>query len=184
MKIDKDAKSTKLLWMDLEMTGLDPKQHVITEVGVVVTDWEFTTLGTYEAIIFHPEEVLDKANDWVKQQDLSGGLLDEVRSHGRPEAEVLHELAAFIHEQFGDEPAVLAGNSIHQDRRFIREWWPDIDGLLHYRMLDVSSWKLVMGDKYGVTFAKREQHRAVEDIHESIAELQYYLAWLKDSSHH
>jgi len=167
--------------MDLEMTGLDPRQHVITEVGVVVTDWEFKTLATYEAIIFHPEEVLDKANEWVKKQDLSTGLLEEVRKNGRPEKEVLAELADFIREQFNGEPAVLAGNSIHQDRRFIREWWPEVEELLHYRMLDVSSWKLVMCDKYEVAFAKQERHRAVEDIHESIAELQYYLAWLKDS---
>ncbi|HSX06201.1 MAG TPA: oligoribonuclease [Candidatus Saccharimonadia bacterium] len=183
MNIDKDARSTKLLWMDLEMTGLDPKQHVITEVGVVVTDWDFKTLNTYEAIILHSEEVLDKASDWVKQQDLSSGLLNQVRQNGRPEKEVLQELAGFIQEQFGDEPAVLAGNSIHQDRRFIREWWPEIETLLHYRMLDVSSWKLVMGDKYGVAFTKQERHRAIEDIHESIAELQYYLAWLQDARH-
>jgi oligoribonuclease len=180
MNIDKHGTSTKLLWVDLEMTGLDPERHVITEVAVEVTDWEFKTLATYEAIIFHPDDVLDQANDWTKEQDLKNGFLDQVRKQGRPEQDVMRELAEFIRTQFGDEPAVLAGNSIHQDRRFIRQWWPDVEALLHYRMLDVSSWKLVMGGKYGVDFQKQEQHRAAADIRESITELQYYLQWLRD----
>ena len=93
---------------------------------------------------------------------------------------MVRELAEFIKANFGDEPAVLAGNSIHNDRRFIKKWWPEVDGLLHYRMLDVSSWKLVLQGKYGVPFEKQETHRAAADIRESIAELQFYLAWLQD----
>lgn len=165
--------------MDLEMTGLDPQQHVITEVAVEVTDWEFKTLGTYEAVISHPDAVLNKASDWVKAQNAQNGLFDQIRNNGRPEKQVVQELVAFIRQQFGDEPAILAGNSIHQDRRFIRQWWPEVDRLLHYRMLDVSSWKVVMGDKYGLAFDKQEQHRAAGDIRESITELQYYLEWAK-----
>jgi oligoribonuclease len=180
MDIDKKAASTKLLWMDLEMTGLDPEQHVITEVAVKVTDWDFKTLGTYEAVIFHPDDVLDKANEWTKEQDVKNGLFDQVRASNRHEQDVVRELAEFIRGQFGDMPAILAGNSIHQDRRFIRQWWPEVEQLLHYRMLDVSSWKIVMCDKYGLAFDKQEQHRAAGDISESIAELQYYLEWLRD----
>jgi oligoribonuclease len=180
MIIDKNASPTRLLWVDLEMTGLDPEQHVITEVAVEVTDWDFKTLGTYEAIIFHPDDVLDRANEWTKQQEIKSGLFDEVRKNGRPEQEVQQELAAFIREHFGDEPAVLAGNSIHQDRRFIRQWWPDVEALLHYRMLDVTGWKVVLEGKYGVRFQKQEQHRAAADIRESITELEFYLQWLRD----
>lgn len=180
MEIDKHAVSTKLLWVDLEMTGLDPERHVITEVAAEVTDWNFNTLGTYEAIIFHPDDVLDQANDWTKAQDAVSGLFNQVRTEGRPEQDVQRELAEFIRKQFGDEPAVLAGNSIHQDRRFIRQWWSDVEALLHYRMLDVTGWKVVLEGKYGVRFEKQEQHRAGADIHESIAELQYYLEWLQD----
>jgi len=180
MEIDKHAASTKLLWVDLEMTGLDVDEHVITEVAVEVTDWEFKTLATYEAVIFHPDDVLDKANEFSKQMDTQNGMFKEIREKGRPEQDVVRELAEFIKANFGDEPAVLAGNSIHNDRRFIKKWWPEVDGLLHYRMLDVSSWKLVMQGKYGVPFEKQETHRAAADIRESIAELQFYLAWLQD----
>jgi len=179
MNIDKHAVSTKLLWVDLEMTGLNPEEHVITEIAAEVTDWDFKTLATYEAIIFHPEDVLAKANEWTKAQDIKSGLFDQVRTGGRPEQDVVRELTAFVQAQFGDEPALLAGNSIHQDRRFIRQWWPDVDALLHYRMLDVSGWKVVMEGKYGVDFKKQESHRAAADVRESIAELQFYLEWLK-----
>lgn len=180
MEIDKHAATTKLLWVDLEMTGLDIDEHVITEVAVEVTDWNFRTLATYEAIIHHSDEVLDRANEWCKAQDIKSGLFERVRTEGRPEHEVVRELVELIQTQFGDEPAVLAGNSIHNDRRFIKKWWPEVDALLHYRMLDVSSWKLVLQGKYGVAFEKQEQHRAAIDIRESITELQYYLEWLAD----
>lgn len=180
--MDKKTGQGKLLWIDLEMTGLDPEQHVITEIAVEITDWDFKTLVTYEAVIFQPDEVLDKSSEWVKNQDVKSGLFEHVRTKGRPEQEVVKDLAELIRREFGDEPAVLAGNSIHQDRRFIRKWWPEVDQLLHYRMLDVSGWKVVMAGKYGVSFEKQEQHRAAVDIRESIAELEYYLAWLKDDS--
>lgn len=181
MEIDKKAPTTKLLWVDLEMTGLDVNEHVIIEVAAEITDWTFKTLASYEAVIAHPDEVLERANPWAKQQHLSSGLTERVRREGRPEQEVVHELIGFIKAQFGNEPAVLAGNSIHNDRLFIKKWWPEVDRLLHYRMLDVSSWKLVMQGKYGVTFDKNDAHRAFDDIQASIAELQYYLGWFRDN---
>ncbi len=88
-------------------------------------------------------------------------------------------MAGFISAQFGSELAVLAGNSIHNDRNFIKRWWPEVDKLLHYRMLDVSSYKILMQAKYGVEFHKKDVHRATADIQASIAELQYYLEQLK-----
>lgn len=181
MEIDKQAPTTKLLWVDLEMTGLDVNEHVIIEVAAEITDWTFKTLASYEAVIKQPDEVLDRANPWAKQQHLNSGLTERVRREGRPEQEVVHELIGFIKAQFGNEPAVLAGNSIHNDRLFIKKWWPEVDQLLHYRMLDVSSWKLVMQGKYGVTFDKNDAHRAFDDIQASIAELQYYLGWFRDN---
>lgn len=175
MQIDKNAPTTKLLWVDLEMTGLDTESNVIIEVAAEITDWTFKTLASYEAVIHHPDDVLELANPWAKEQHAKSGLTERVRSEGRPEQEVVHELVGFIQAQFGDEPAVLAGNSIHNDRLFIKKWWPEVDELLHYRMLDVSSWKLVMQGKYGVTFDKNDAHRAFDDIQASIAELQFYL---------
>jgi oligoribonuclease len=101
---------------------------------------------------------------------------------GKSSDQVEQELIALVQEHFGDEPAVLAGNSIHNDRLFVRQWWPHLDLKLHYRMLDVSAWKVLMQGKYGVTFEKQEVHRAFDDIQASIAELHHYLEWFKDDS--
>lgn len=179
--IDKHRKPTKLFWVDLEMTGLDVQRDVILEIAVEVTDFDFKTLASYEAIIHHSDKVLKRANEWAKAQHASSGLTERVRTQGRPEKDVIHELVGFIKAQFGDEPAILAGNSIHNDRNFIKRWWPEVDALLHYRMLDVSSMKIYMQGKYGVEYEKKEVHRAFDDIQASIAEWQYYLELLRKS---
>lgn len=180
MEIDKKAPATKLLWVDLEMTGLDVDEHVIIEVAALVTDWQFKTLASYSAVIHQTDDVLARANPWAHDQHTKSGLLDRVRSEGKPEQDVVHELSDLIKTEFAGEPAVLAGNSIHNDRVFIKKWWPEIDSLLHYRMLDVSSWKLVMQGKYGVQFNKLDMHLAADDIKASMAELEFYLEWFKD----
>lgn len=177
--IDKDKLPTKLLWIDLEMTGLDPRSDVILEVAAEVTDFDFTTLASYEAVIHQPAEILNVMNEWSKDQHAKSGLLDRIASEGREEYEVVHELVGFIQAQFNGEPAILAGNSIHNDRGFIAQWWPEVENLLHYRMLDVSSYKIVMQAKYGIEFKKKEVHRAFDDIQASIAELQHYLQTLR-----
>lgn len=178
IEFDKNAIPTKLLWVDLEMTGLDTDEHVIIEVAAEVTDFDFKTLASYEALIAHPEEVMAKANEWSANQHSQSGLLDKIMQSGRPEAEVKHELVGFIKAQFGDEPAILAGNSIHNDRLFIKKWWPEVEELLHYRMFDVTTLKILMQGKYGVQFEKKDAHRAFDDIQASIAELQDYLGRL------
>lgn len=180
MIIDKDNAPTKLLWVDLEMTGLDAQHDVILEVGAEITDFNFKTLSTYEAVIKQSDRTLNKMTEWPKKQHAISGLTERVKTSGRPEKEVKHELVGFIKAQFGDEPAILAGNSIHNDRLFIKRWWPEVDELLHYRMLDVSSLKILMQGKYGVQFEKKGAHRAFDDIQASIAELQYYLDWFKE----
>jgi oligoribonuclease len=180
MEIDKHAPSTKLLWVDLEMTGLDVNEHVIIEVAAEVTDWNFTTLASYEAVIAQADDVLERSNPWARDQHAKSGLTERVRTEGRPEQDVVREFCEFIRANFGNEPAVLAGNSIHNDRAFIKHWWPDVENCLHYRMLDVSSWKLVMQGKYGVQFDKNDMHRAFDDIQASIAELQFYMEWFRD----
>jgi len=175
----KKIKPTKLLWVDLEMTGLDSTKDVIIEVAAEVTDFTFKTLASYEALVNHPDEVLDTMNPWAQQQHAQSGLTERVRTQGRPEADVKHELVGFIQAQFGDEPAILAGNSIHNDRLFIKQWWPEVDALLHYRMLDVTSFKILMQGKYDYEFEKKDVHRAFDDIQASIAELQHYLERLR-----
>jgi oligoribonuclease len=169
---------TKLLWVDLEMTGLDPETDVILEIAAEVTDFNFKTLASYEAVIKHPEEVIANMNDWSKVQHAASGLVERIRTAGRPEEEVKHELVGFIKAQFGDEPAILSGNSIYNDRKFIDKWWPEVASLLHYRMLDVSAFKILMQGKFDIIFEKKEVHRAFDDIQASIAELQSYLEQL------
>ena len=178
--IDKHAAPTKFLWVDLEMTGLDPLQDVIIEVAAEITDADFKTLATYESIVQQPKElVVERMQKNIWWADYPENRDEFVRKMdtAKPAHEVEQELIALIAEHFDGEPAVLAGNSIHSDRKFITNWWPELDLKLHYRMLDVSSWKVVMQSKFGVIFEKKEIHRAFDDIQASIAELQYYLEW-------
>lgn len=176
--IDKNAVPTKLLWVDLEMTGLDAEKDVILEVAVEVTDFTFKTLESYEARITQSRDVVVnrmQANIWWRDYpDNRDDFLNRLEE-GKPQDEVEKELIELVQKHFGDEPAVLAGNSIHNDRNFIKYWMPGLDLKLHYRMLDVSAWKVVMQAKYGVKFEKKEVHRAFDDIQASIAELQNYL---------
>ena len=142
-------KPKRILWVDLEMTGLDPTTDEILEVAAIVTDWTFAEIATYEGVVRHDAAKLTR-------------LLDGNASFWDPQCA-------------GEGRILLAGNSIHQDRRFIDHWWPQLAQRLHYRMLDVSAWKVVMEGKYGKKFAKPEDHRALEDIRGSIMELRYYL---------
>jgi len=181
MNIDKQRLPTKLLWVDLEMTGLDPAKHVIIEVAAIITDFSFAEIARYEAIISHPDVILDAADEWPKAQHAASGLTERVRSEGKPEQTVTQEMTALIRKYFADEPAILAGNSIHSDRKFIKQWWPDVEALLHYRMLDVSSLKVYMQGRYGLEYPKKDVHRAADDIRASIAEWEYYMKWLKEN---
>ncbi len=178
--IDKHAVPTKLLWVDLEMTGLDPLQDVILEVAAEITDFEFKTLASYEAIVQQPRELVVERmqkNVWWADFPANRDEFINKMATGKSSAQVEQELIALVEQHFGSEPAVLAGNSIHNDRNFIKQYWPALDLKLHYRMLDVSAWKVVMQAKYGVSFEKKEVHRAFDDIQASIAELQHYLTW-------
>jgi oligoribonuclease len=169
--------ATKLLWVDLEMTGLNPQTQRIIEVAAVVTDMQLTEIARYEAIVHQPDSVLKSAEAWPREN--MKPLFKEVSDSSNDEITVQTEFSAFIAHHFNEEPAVLAGNSIHQDRRFIRQWWPDVESKLHYRMLDVSSYKIWIGATSDVEYPKGEAHRALQDIQESIAEFQWSLEQLK-----
>jgi oligoribonuclease len=180
--IDKHAVPSKVLWVDLEMTGLDAQHDLILEVAAEVTDFDFKTLASYEAIVKQPKDtVVERMRQNTWWADFPANRDEFVRKidGGKPSSQVEQELIELVEQQFGTEPAVLAGNSIHNDRNFIKQWWPQLDLKLHYRMLDVSAWKVLMQAKYDVQFEKKEVHRAFDDIQASIAELQHYLEWFK-----
>lgn len=176
------TKRAKLLWIDLEMTGLDPKEDRILEVAAIVTDWDFNEIATYEAVKKVGSGLMSTrmvGEFWEKYAQVRDALKAQNES-GKNGRTVENELLEFIAEHFDDDVRVLlAGNSIHQDRKFIENEWPRLDARLHYRMLDVSAWKVVFGGKYKKQFAKPEAHRAMEDIRGSIQELQYYLGKVK-----
>ena len=183
--IDKHAIPTKLLWVDLEMTGLSPTEDVILEIAAEITDFDFKTLVSYEARIHHKKEIVInrmQKNIWWKDYPANRDEFINKLDDGKSLRQVEQELIALLKEQFGDEPAVLAGNSIHNDRNFIKYWWPEFDLKLHYRMLDVTTLKIFMQGKYGIEFEKQEIHRAFDDIQASIAEFQYYLEWIKQNT--
>lgn len=183
--MDKNALPTKLLWVDLEMTGLDPENDVILEVAAEITDFKFKTLASYESIVQQPREVVIERmqkNIWWADYPQNRDEFVRKMDSGKPSGQVEQELISLVEQQFGTEPAVLAGNSIHNDRNFIKQYWPQLDLKLHYRMLDVSAWKVLMQAKYDVQFEKKEVHRAFDDIQASIAELQHYLEWFRHGS--
>lgn len=180
--IDKKAPPTRLFWMDLEMTGLETNEDVILEVAAEITDFDFKTLASYEARIKQPKEVVVarmQKNIWWKDYPANRDEFLRRLDEGKPSEVVEQELIALVDEYFKGEPAVLAGNSIHNDRNFIKQWWPALDMKLHYRMLDVSALKVLMQGKYGLEYEKKDVHRAFDDIQASIAELQHYLEYLK-----
>lgn len=176
------AKQAKLLWIDLEMTGLDPLEDRILEVAAIATDWDLKEVASYQAVKKVGPNLMKKrmvGEFWDKYATVRDALIaqNETGKNGRTTE---NELLGFIDEHFAvDEPVLLAGNSIHQDRKFIENEWPRLNARLHYRMLDVSAWKVVFEGKFKKKFAKPETHRALEDIRGSIQELEYYLGKVK-----
>jgi oligoribonuclease len=180
------TKKAKILWVDLEMTGLDPVEDRILEVAAIATDWDFKEIATYEAAKKVGPKLVEKRmkvgkDFWDAHPQARDQLVRQNESadakNGRT---VENELLEFLDEHFeSDTPVLLAGNSIHQDRRFIVNEWGRLDARLHYRMLDVTAWKVVMEGKFKKKFAKPEEHRALGDIRGSIMELKYYLGKVK-----
>lgn len=179
MADQKHTTPNKILWVDLEMTGLDPQKDRIVEVAAIVTDWDFTQLGSLDYGVRQDEAEIRRlfeANAWAMSRPKETEIEILHSLQGIPEADAEAKILELVDTHFAPgEPVLLAGNSIHCDRGFIKQWWPKLEARLHYRMLDVSAWKVVMQGKYGVTYTKKEAHRALDDIRESIEELQSYL---------
>ncbi len=178
MEKDKKDMHDKLLWIDLEMTGLDVTKERIIEVAAIVTDLDFQELDSYHAVVKQEQSFLDTMDDWNKKTHGATGLLAQI-PNGKDPSLVEKELIQLVEKNFTGTRPVIAGNSIPQDRLFIDAYWKSFAQKLHYRMLDVSAWKVVFEGKYKKRFAKPEAHRAMEDIQGSIEELQYYLGKIR-----
>ena len=173
-------KKAELLWIDLEMTGLDPDQDRICEVAAIATDIELNEIATFEAVVKVDENLMKSrmvGEFWEKNAKSRNALMKQ-NSDGRPISEVENDLVAFVDEHFKKD-IYLAGNSIHQDRKFIEREMPELNKRLHYRMLDVSAWKIYFENAKHQKFIKPENHRALDDINGSIEELKWYLTFLK-----
>lgn len=168
----------RLLWLDMEMTGLDVDIERVIEVAAIITDMDFNTIDTYHTVVQQPEVFLENMDDWNRKHHTESGLVAKVPTGKDPEV-VDQELRDLAIKHFGKERAILCGNSIFQDRKFIDLYFTEFAKTLHYRMVDVTSWKIIMNEKYNVEYQKRDAHRALDDIRESIEELKTFLKFVK-----
>jgi oligoribonuclease len=169
---------TNLVWMDMEMTGLDPDSCYILEVGVLITNADLEPLSEgFSQAISQPEEVLCSMDPWCLRQHTRSRLLDRVREDGVTLEQTEEALLRLIRRFCYKKKSPLCGNSICQDRRFLIRYLPRVNEYLHYRNVDVSSIKELVRRWYPkeLHFQKKKRaHRALDDIHQSIAELRYY----------
>jgi oligoribonuclease len=168
--------TSPLLWLDMEMTGLDEKKDVILEIAILVTDIEFNILDSYHRVIFQPQDILENMDPWCVKVHGKSGLTEAVKT-----GILLHhaeqEVCELVAKHFKNERAILCGNSIHQDRKFIDQYMKEFAKLLHYRIVDVSSFKEIFKRKYTMEYKKtKDGHRALDDVEESVQELKFYLS--------
>jgi oligoribonuclease len=167
-----------LIWLDMEMTGLDPDRDRVIEIAMVATDSALNILAESPVVVVHqPDAILDAMDDWNKSTHGKSGLTDKVRASATDEAAATKILLAFMREFVPERTSPMCGNSICQDRRFMARWLPGLEAYFHYRNLDVSTLKeLARRWKPEVCkgVVKKGAHTALADIHESIEELRHY----------
>ena len=174
----------KLVWIDCEMTGLDPFNDRLLEVAIVITNQELQVLAQSRSyVIGQPLEVLEKMDQWNTMQHSKSGLWALALDSDETVESVQSKLLGFLRESgVAEKESPLCGNSVHQDRFFLRKWMPILEGYMHYRNIDVSTLKQVlpMWCPNLQVFQKREgEHRAIGDVLQSIAEIKYYQSYIK-----
>lgn len=171
---------TYLVWLDMEMTGLDPEKERIIEVAIVVTDAQLETVAEGPTLVIHQSnEQLDAMDNWNKSTHGRTGLIDKVRASTLTEAQAEDQLIAFLKQYVPAGKSPMCGNSISQDRRFMFRYMPRLEEFFHYRNVDVSTLKELCKrwqPEVYKGFQKKSPHEALADIYESIAELKYYRA--------
>jgi len=173
------AESDRLVWMDLEMSGLDPERERILEIAAIVTDGQLAVVAEGPELVVHQSDaVLSGMDAWNTEHHGASGLTARVRASTLGEAEAERLLLDFVAQHVPARAAPLAGNSVHQDRLFLARYMPALEKHLHYRNVDVSTVKELARrwhpEPYAARPTKRATHRALEDIRESIEELRYY----------
>lgn len=172
-------KKLPFFWIDLEMTGLNPQKDKILEVAIIITDQSFNVLDEYEEVVYQTQRVVDSMNEWCQKTHKESGLVDKIKS-GKKIDLVEKEIIELAKKHYGEKDRiVLCGNSVGVDKAFIEKYLLEFSKMLHYRIIDVSSMKVLLGQKFGLKFKKKNTHRALDDIKESIEELKYYLQYFK-----
>ena len=174
-----DEEPGPLVWIDLEMSGLDPDRERIIEAAVLITDASLEIVAEGPEIVVHqPDSVLGAMDEWNTKHHGESGLTERVRASTVSEAEAEQQRLEVVAAHCQKRAAPLCGNSVHQDRRFLSRYMPKLDAYLHYRIIDVSTVKELARRWYPETYAKvpkkTGRHRALDDIKESIEELRWY----------
>jgi len=179
MMTSKDLKhKDNMVWLDMEMTGLDPDQERIIEAAVIITDKDLNILAEGPDLVIHqPNTVLKKMDDWNQNQHSKSGLINAVKKSKVTVRKAEEKILQFIKKYCMEGKSSLCGNSIHHDRRFLIRYMPRVNKYLHYRHIDVSTVKSLVRNWYPKNKElpkKEETHRALNDIRESIEELRFY----------
>lgn len=170
-----EIKNDRMVWLDMEMTGLDPERCMPLEVAIIITDTELGELATYEAVLACDPAGLDTMDDFVRNMHTENGLLERVAKATTTVGQSDEAMAELVNAWCEPRTGVLAGNSIWQDRRFVRRYFPKLDAALHYRMVDVSTLKELARRWYpDAVHEKTSDHTAMADIRASIRELVHY----------
>ena len=165
-----------LVWIDLEMTGLDPEENRIIEIATIVTDGDLNIIAEGpNLVIYQPEEELEKMDEWNVTHHTANGLIEKVRESEIDLKDAEFQTLEFLKEYCVEGNSPLCGNTIGQDRRFLRRYMPDLHAFFHYRSVDVTTVKILMDLWYQLPpYHKNDGHRALDDIRMSIDELRYY----------
>jgi oligoribonuclease len=168
----------RLVWIDCEMTGLDPAGDVLLEIATIITNYDLEIIARGPVLAIRQSEAkLRRMDAWNKRTHKKSGLLERLRTEGVTVAEAERQTLAFVKRYCYAHTAPLCGNSIGQDKRFLIRYMPRLIDFLHYKVVDVSSIKVLVNEWYRGRFEapkKKDLHQALSDIEESIAELDYY----------
>ena len=172
------ANKDNLIWMDLEMTGLEPDTDVIIEMATIVTDAELNVLAEGPSLVIHqPDEIMDNMGEWCTRQHGQSGLTQRVKESTLSLAEAEKQTIDFLLPYIEKGVSPLCGNSIGQDRRFLNRYMPELENLCHYRNIDVSTLKELAKrwrPDVAAGVVKKGSHLALDDIRDSITELKHY----------